>query len=207
MKFAKKINMLAAAGLMLCATSSFAQLYQVDINTSSLGSGYSIDFQFNDGGILGNNSATLSNFLLGGGSAAGSPTTFDGATGSVLSNNVSFNNSGSFQELYEGFTAGSTLSFTVNLTNNSDGLTPDAFVVGILDNTLGNIPTTGFGNQLAQIDLTGAALAPQTFAGTGAFSGVSVTVAPIPEPETYAMLIAGLGLLGFAARRKHKAAQ
>ena len=33
------------------------------------------------------------------------------------------------------------------------------------------------------------------------------TVGNIPEPETYAMLLAGLGLLGFAARRrKHKAA-
>ena len=28
------------------------------------------------------------------------------------------------------------------------------------------------------------------------------TVASIPEPETYAMLLAGLGLVGFAARRK-----
>jgi len=28
------------------------------------------------------------------------------------------------------------------------------------------------------------------------------TVSPIPEPETYAMLLAGLGLLGFAARRR-----
>jgi hypothetical protein len=27
-------------------------------------------------------------------------------------------------------------------------------------------------------------------------------VAPIPEPETYAMLMAGLGLLGAVARRK-----
>ena len=35
------------------------------------------------------------------------------------------------------------------------------------------------------------------------FDGLSVTpVAAIPEPETYAMLLAGLGLLGFAARRR-----
>jgi hypothetical protein len=27
-------------------------------------------------------------------------------------------------------------------------------------------------------------------------------VAPIPEPETYAMMLAGLGLIGFAARRR-----
>lgn len=34
-----------------------------------------------------------------------------------------------------------------------------------------------------------------------ALDNVSVTAA-VPEPETYAMLIAGLGLLGFAARRR-----
>ncbi len=28
------------------------------------------------------------------------------------------------------------------------------------------------------------------------------TAAPVPEPETYAMMLAGLGLLGFAARRR-----
>jgi hypothetical protein len=28
------------------------------------------------------------------------------------------------------------------------------------------------------------------------------TVAAVPEPETYAMMLAGLGLLGFAARRR-----
>jgi hypothetical protein len=30
-------------------------------------------------------------------------------------------------------------------------------------------------------------------------------VSPIPEPETYAMLLAGLGLMGFVARRRRKA--
>jgi len=32
------------------------------------------------------------------------------------------------------------------------------------------------------------------------------TLAPVPEPETYAMLLAGLGLLGFARRRKQAVA-
>ena len=31
---------------------------------------------------------------------------------------------------------------------------------------------------------------------------LSVEVMPVPEPETFAMLLAGLGLLGFAARRR-----
>lgn len=34
---------------------------------------------------------------------------------------------------------------------------------------------------------------------------VEVVAPPIPEPETYAMLLAGLGLLGFMARRKNNA--
>lgn len=31
---------------------------------------------------------------------------------------------------------------------------------------------------------------------------VSASLAPVPEPETYAMLLAGLGLVGFMARRR-----
>lgn len=34
---------------------------------------------------------------------------------------------------------------------------------------------------------------------------IGVNIAPIPEPETYAMLLAGLGLMGFVARRRKKA--
>lgn len=48
--------------------------------------------------------------------------------------------------------------------------------------------------------MTGQAEWVSTFNGT--INGL--TVAPVPEPETYAMLIAGLGILGFSARRKQK---
>jgi len=34
------------------------------------------------------------------------------------------------------------------------------------------------------------------------FSLTGDTVAAVPEPETYSMLLAGLGLLGFIARRR-----
>ena len=34
----------------------------------------------------------------------------------------------------------------------------------------------------------------------------NVSVSPVPEPETYAMLLAGLGLLGFLARRRKESA-
>lgn len=35
--------------------------------------------------------------------------------------------------------------------------------------------------------------------------GAQYTVTPVPEPETYAMLLAGLGLMGAIARRRNKA--
>jgi hypothetical protein len=34
------------------------------------------------------------------------------------------------------------------------------------------------------------------------FNGTKLAVAPVPEPETYAMLLAGLGLIGAIARRR-----
>lgn len=40
-------------------------------------------------------------------------------------------------------------------------------------------------------------------AGQAAYGG-NVTVSPIPEPEIYAMMAAGLGLMGFVARRRQR---
>ncbi|MCU0842812.1 MAG: FxDxF family PEP-CTERM protein [Thiobacillaceae bacterium] len=50
------------------------------------------------------------------------------------------------------------------------------------------------------------------FGEPGAFNGFTfstfgVTVTPVPEPETWAMLLAGLGLVGMQLRRKLKSAE
>lgn len=39
----------------------------------------------------------------------------------------------------------------------------------------------------------------------GSYAGVLNIAPPVPEPETYAMLLAGLGLIGFISRRRNKA--
>ncbi len=59
------------------------------------------------------------------------------------------------------------------------------------------------------IDVVGAGAATKlTFAAIGASDGVGSSldkvslISAVPEPETYGMLLAGLGLLGFVARRK-----
>jgi hypothetical protein len=43
------------------------------------------------------------------------------------------------------------------------------------------------------------------FNGSSALLVDNVRIAPVPEPETWAMLLAGLGLLGLVARRKFQA--
>ena len=52
-------------------------------------------------------------------------------------------------------------------------------------------------------------LTPREWARTGAMVAVVVglNVAPVPEPETYALLLAGLGAVGFISRRRRSMTQ
>lgn len=43
-------------------------------------------------------------------------------------------------------------------------------------------------------------------AGSGASYGGNVVLTPIPEPETYALMLAGLGVVGFVAARRRNPA-
>jgi hypothetical protein len=201
-----------AAALLLYTGASHAGLYHVTINTSALidspNAPFSLDFQFNDGGVLGNNTATIYNFNYGTGSAAGSATLVGGAAGNIAST-VTLNNSDAAQELYQSFTPGATLSFDLSLTQNLDGTTPDAFLVAILDKDLFNIPTNSsfLDDTLLHADIKSTnpltILQLNLSSGTGEYANVTV-LAAVPEPETYAMLLAGLGLLGFAAKYRRK---
>jgi hypothetical protein len=187
-----------AAGLVLSAATTQAALYHVSIDTAALllspasnGAPFSLDFQFNDGGTLGNNTAVINNFNFGGGLATGTPVTFGGVEGD-LSSSITFDDSAFFSELYQTFTPGATLSFDVNISENSDGPTPDSFVVSILDAELINIPTSGFGNSLFQVgnDNPGAVTLGT---GTGDYSGV--VAVPEPSASLLGVFACGLGLL------------
>ena len=59
------------------------------------------------------------------------------------------------------------------------------------------------------LDVTGSTPLTLSLSGTNqvlnsSYTG-SISVTPVPEPESYAMLLAGLGVMGAIARRRNKA--
>ena len=73
--------------------------------------------------------------------------------------------------------------------------------------------STQIGNDFSTFTLSGFTnLSSVTFANDAgkfrrlAFDNISVTVSPVPEAETYAMMLAGLGLVGFMVRRRKTSA-
>ena len=191
----------------------FAKADTVDtltMNTSSLvGLGpFTLDLQFVDGSgspaDLNNNTVQLTNFLFGaGGSASGGGTATGGASGSLASG-VTLNDSQFFNEYMEDFTPGAQLSFTIDTTNLADpGGTPDLFTVAILDSFGHELPTMGVASEFLDISLGGGSGPLVTTFGSAPGSSPSLaapvvqpanTTAPVPEPSTISMLLAGLVL-------------
>jgi len=92
-------------------------------------------------------------------------------------------------------TGGSTLtqSFLVDITPQSGPLPFTSFVLN-----------TSFAN----LNLSSVTFTSSSSIGHSVYSGFAidnVVAVPIPEPETYAMMMAGLGFLGFMAKRKKSA--
>ncbi len=79
----------------------------------------------------------------------------------------------------------------------------------LTDNTVpfASVSYTSTGPMLFQVSLVaGQILVNVDGFGTDVGTDLTLTVTSVPEPETYAMLLAGLGLLGFVARRRKQQA-
>lgn len=89
-------------------------------------------------------------------------------------------------------------------TTNVLGGTSNLFFLG--QTTQANTAAPSFVQQLTSVD--GNAIVAKTYLQDGVWrlNISAVTVAAVPEPETYGMLLAGLGLIGAIARRRNKTA-
>lgn len=213
-----KLAIAVAAVLTPAVTHADTFNFHVDLDVTSLGSApnspYYLDFQLNEGSGTLPNFVTLSNFVFTGGSASGSATLFGSASGDMsLATSPSFpitlsdNSSSPFNELFQAFTSGTThIGFDVSISQNAPGVTPDGFLVSILDNETFNpaIPTTDPNSTMLTLPIGSANTLGdvQTFSSTSP-SGVTVTVgAAVPEPTTFAALIGGVGCLVGLRRRR-----
>lgn len=220
------VAVLAAATLSPARADS---IFTVTLNTAPLttlpGSSagpFAMAVQLTDGSGAGdaNNTATLSNFQFGGGSAAACPgacSTFGGVTGSALSSIVLTDGS-FFSALVESFTPGSSLSFQVDLTTNVDaGATPDLFAFSLLDANGASLATLDpFGTDtLVSVNIDSANPSVLSY-GTDSTrltsaGGVSLSIAApaigvpmsssVPEPGSVAAGISLAGLLLLARKR------
>lgn len=98
------------------------------------------------------------------------------------------------------FQAGTQLNFSVFVHNTNNtfyngaaSLNPDNQIHAAYSSVIGNSVTIGFEDLFAGGD---------TDYNDLVFSLNNVYVAAVPEPETYAMLTMGLGLIGWASRRR-----
>jgi hypothetical protein len=153
--------------LMAVPSSQADAIFTVTLDTTALmgspssdAGPFSLAFQLTDGSGVndGNNTATISGFNLGGGSVTGSYTalgnTSVGSDGQIVLTDSEFLNL-----FMQGFTPGSSLSFTVDISTNvdSDGA-PDFFGFILLDSSGMSIPTIdeSLGDMLLAVNIDSA---------------------------------------------------
>ncbi|MCL2590198.1 MAG: DVUA0089 family protein [Betaproteobacteria bacterium] len=101
--------------------------------------------------------------------------------------------------------AGNKLAFNNDIAQNSDQL--DSYINmgqltdGMYQFTIGNWPNSPVGNNIADgFTALSGSLIPNR--GNGEWVVHITGVSVVPEPETWAMLLAGLGIVGAIARRR-----
>jgi hypothetical protein len=205
---------LLVAALLCCASMASAApvTYDVSVDTSSIsGTAGSLDFNFNPGPLATQPASAQILDFMSDGMLAGSPT-LTGDVAGALPGTVTFDNGTAFNDYFEGFTYGSTLSFQVSLygaaLSSPDGTSTSgsAFAFSMFSDAAGTIPalTTDTANGFAFT--VGVSLAGTTaVANSSAPTTVTPVTPTVPEPGTLPLMAAAIGLwLAFRLRARRR---
>jgi hypothetical protein len=213
-------SLIITVGLLLCVGSgkllASPITYSFTVDTASIsGTNGSLDFQFNPG-FLPSQVANVQiiNFTSDGTLAGACPC----GTGDVtdqLPATLTFDNGTGYNDYFDDFTFGSTLSFNVSLygpalsSPNGTSASGSTFAFSIFSDQAGTIPVLtsntaeGFADTI-DVNLDGTTTltnySPETTVST------STSVSPVPEPPSLLLLLSGfLGCICIGRSRKRVA--
>jgi hypothetical protein len=177
--------------------------YDVSVSTSSLsGQPGNLDFQFNPGGLGALvATATVTNFQTAGGIPAPSSTLTGDASG-ALPGTLTLDNGTAFNDVFQGFTYGTSLSFDLTLSGPAlggpAGTFGSSFALSLYD-AAGITPllTTDPNGSVLTVDLnadgtTSAQLFPQSPTNSTPAASASPVGAVVPEPSSLVLLVSTL---------------
>ena len=184
----------------------------VTVNTSAIrGQSGFLDFQFNPGGLGAETAAVaVTNFTTAGGILTPSSILSGDASG-VLPGTLRLDNGTAFNDVFQGFTFGSSFSFQETLSGPAldfpGGTFGSAFAVSLYaaDGITPLLTVDPNGSVLTQNLDTSGALSNQTFAQSSTNSNPAAVATPIintPEPSSMILLISSLPAAWLVFRRK-----
>jgi hypothetical protein len=209
----KGASLFIASFLCFASIASAAPItYDATVDTSSIsGTAGSLDFNFNPGPLATQSASLQILSFASDGTLAGSPTLTGDVLG-ALPAALTFDNGTGFNDYFEGFTFGSTLSFQVYLygpaLSSPDGTSTSGstFAFSMFSDPAGTMPvlttdtTDGFAFTV-DVNLDGTT----TVTNFSAQTTVRPVTPAVPEPGTLPLMAAGVGLwLAFRLRPQRR---